>query len=124
MATMARPEVVRRVKSFSAATGYVYQYYFYETQKTHRNGAAGTDYVYMVSVDRKSVFPLHVFIQSEGIQKWSRGAGRSITGTEEYALAKMRLFEALDEIEDIASKQPELIVDESNIEILLSRLGI
>src|SRR4051812_44203355 len=106
MTCMARPEVVRRVKRYSAANGYVYQYYFYETQKTHRDGAAGTDYVYMVSVDRKRVFSLHVFVQSEGIQKWSRGAGRSFTGTEEYALAKMRLFEALDEIEDIESKQP------------------
>ena len=31
---MPRPEAVRRVKSYSAATGYVYQYYFYEVEKS------------------------------------------------------------------------------------------
>jgi hypothetical protein len=121
---MTRPEAVRRVKSYSAATGYVYQYYFYEVQKTRRDGAAGTEYVYMVSADRKKVFPLRIFVQREGIEQWARAAGRELTGTEEYAVAKMRLFEALDKIEGIADRQPELVVDSSNIESLLARLDI
>jgi len=121
---MARPEAVRRVKSYSAATGYVYQYYFYEVQKTRRAGVAGAEYVYMVSVDRKKVFPLRIFVQRDGIEKWGRSAGRELTGTEEYAVAKMRLFEAFDEIAQIESRQPELVVDESNIESLLARLDI
>jgi hypothetical protein len=121
---MARPEAVRRVKSYSAATGYVYQYYFYEVQKTRRAGAAGSEYVYMVSADRKKVFPLRIFVQRDGLEKWGRAAGRELTGTEEYAVAKMRLFEALDEVPDLANKQPELVVDGSNIEELLSRLDI
>jgi hypothetical protein len=121
---MARPEVVRRVKSYSAATGYVYQYYFYEVQKTRRAGASGSEYVYMVSVDRKTVFPLKIFVQRDGIDKWSRAAGRELTGTEEYAAAKMRLFEALDEIPDLAKGQPDLQVDSSNIGELLARLDI
>ena len=121
---MTRPEAVRRVKSYSAATGYVYQYYFYEVQKTRRRASAGSEYVYMVSVDRKTVFPLKIFVAREGIENWSRAAGRVLTGTEEYAVAKMRLFEALDEVPDLAAEQPELVVDGSNIEALLSRLDI
>jgi hypothetical protein len=121
---MTRPAAARRVKSYSAATGYVYQYYFYEVQKARRAGAAGSEYVYMVSVDRKTVFPLRIFVEHEGLQKWGRAAGRELTGTEEYAVAKMRLFEALDEVPDLASQQPELVVDRSNIEALLSRLDI
>jgi hypothetical protein len=121
---MTRPEAVRRVKSYSAATGYVYQYYFYEVRKTRRGGATGADYVYMVSADRRKVFPLRIFVQREGIEKWGRAAGRELTGTEEYAVAKMRLFQALDEIAEIESSQPELLVDESNIEDLLARLDI
>ncbi len=121
---MARPEAVRRVKSYSAATGYVYQYYFYEVQKTRRGGASGAEYVYMISVDRKKVFPLRIFVQRDGIENWGRAAGRELTGTEEYAVAKMRLFEALDEITEIESRQPELVVDGSNIESLLARLDI
>lgn len=115
---------MRRVKSYSAATGYVYQYYFYEVQKTRRAGAAGAEYVYMVSVDRKKVFPLRIFVQRDGIEKWGRASGRELTGTEEYAVAKMRLFEAFDEIAQIESHKPELVVDESNIESLLARLDI
>jgi hypothetical protein len=121
---MARPEAVRRVKSYSAATGYVYQYYFYEVQKTRRGGVPGTDYVYMVSVDRKNLFPLRIFVRRDGIEKWARTTGRALTGTEEYAVAKMRLFDALDEIAQIESRQPELVVDESNLESLLARLDI
>jgi hypothetical protein len=121
---MARPETLRRVKSYSAATGYVYQYYFYEVQKTRRAGAAGSEYVYMLSVDRKKVFPLRIFVQRDGLDKWGRAAGRELTGTEEYAVAKMRLFEALDEVPDLANEQPDLVVDGSNIDALLSRLDI
>jgi hypothetical protein len=121
---MTRPEAVRRVKSYSSATGYVYQYYFYEVQKTRRGGAAGTEYVYMVSLDRKKVFPLRVFVRRDGIEKWGRAGGRDLTGTEEYAVAKMRLFDALDEIAGIESSPPDLVVDESNIDTLLARLNL
>jgi hypothetical protein len=121
---MTRPEVARRVKSYSSVTGYVYQYYFYEVQKTRRGAAVGTEYVYMVSVDRKRVFPLRVFVRQDGIKGWSRVNGRELTGTEEYAVAKMRLFDAFDEITELESRQPELVVDESNIEALLARLNL
>jgi hypothetical protein len=121
---MSRPEAVRRIKSYSAATGYVYQYYFYQVQKAVRGSSTGSEYVYMVSVDRKKVFPLKIFVTREGLEQWGRDAGRELTGTEEYAVAKMRLFEALDEVPDLASRPPELVVDGSNIEVLLSRLDI
>ncbi|HEY1866498.1 MAG TPA: hypothetical protein VGG55_05445, partial [Candidatus Acidoferrales bacterium] len=62
---MTRPEAVRRVKSYSAATGYVYLYYFYEVRKARRGASEGTEYVYMVSVDRKNVFPLRIFVQHD-----------------------------------------------------------
>jgi len=121
---MTRPETVRRVKSYSAATGYVYQYYFHEVRKARLGGISGSEYVYMVSVDRKKVFPLRILVAKDAVEKWGRAAGRQLTGTEEYAVAKMRLFDALNEIPDLASGQPELLVDGSNIEVLLSRLDI
>jgi hypothetical protein len=121
---MARPEVVRRVKSYSAASGYVYQYYFFEVNRSSRGGSPGTEYVYMVSVDRKTAFPLAIFVRRDALEEWARVNGRPLTGTEEYALAKMRLFQALDEVEDLATARPELAVDSSNLETLLSNLGI
>ncbi|SRR5712692_4850558 len=121
---MTRPEAVRRIKSYSAATGYVYQYYFYEVAKVRRGLSAGTMYVYMVSLDRQKVFPLRIFVRHDAIRKWSQKTGREMTGTEEYAVAKMRLLRTFDEVEDLASAQSELVVDESNLETLLEQLGL
>lgn len=121
---MTRPEAVRRVKSYSAATGYVYQYYFYEVQKSRRGPLPGTEYVYMVSVDRKKVFPLRIFVRHDAVEKWGQRAGRTLSGTEEYAIAKMRLFHALDEVSDIEAHSPEFVVDESNLDPLLAELDI
>jgi hypothetical protein len=121
---MPRPEAVRRVKSYSSATGYVYQYYFYEVEKKRRDAVQGTEYVYMVSVDRQHVFPVRIFVQQDALEKWSARTGQKLSGTEEYAVAKMRLFQAFDEIEGLAAKTPELTVDSSNLEALLSELDI
>jgi hypothetical protein len=125
--SMTRPEAVRRVKSYSAASGFVYQYYFYEVRKARRGASDGTEYVYMVSVDRKKVFPLRIFVKRDAAEKWSHTTGRTLSGTEEYAVAKMRLFQALDEIENvehIESHPPELVVDETNLGPLLSLLDL
>ena len=121
---MPRPEAAHRVKSYSAATGYVYQYYFYEVEKSKRGGAAGTEYVYMASVDRKHVFPVRIFVRKDAVEKWSTRTGREFTGTEEYAVAKMRLFQAFDEVQGLAAKTPDLVVDESNLDALLSQLDL
>jgi hypothetical protein len=121
---MPRPEAAHRVKSYSAATGFVYQYYFYEVEKTRHGGAEGTEYVYMASVDRKHVFPVRIFVNKGALENWSARTGRQFTGTEEYAVAKMRLFQAFDEVEELSAKTPELSVDESNLDALQSQLDL
>ena len=121
---MPRPEAAHRVKSYSAATGYVYQYYFYEVEKTRRGKVEGTEYVYMASVDRQRVFPVKVFVAKDALEQWSARTGQQLTGTEEYAVAKMRLFQAFDEIEDLAGKPTDLTVDDSNLETLLTQLDL
>src|SRR5579863_257304 len=112
---MSRPEAARRVKTYSAATGYVYQYYFYEVQKTRRGFAPGTEYVYMVSADRKKSFPVRIFVRRDAEEKWARKVGRALSGTEEYAIAKMRLFQAFDEIDNLEAHTTDVVVDESNL---------
>jgi len=121
---MTRPAEVRRVKSYSAATGYVYQYYFYEVEKKQRGPLAGTEYVYMVSADRKKAFPLRIFVRRDALENWAKANGHPLSGTEEYAVAKMRLFQALDEMENIESHSSDLFVDESNLDSLLSQLDL
>lgn len=125
---MARPEAAHRVKSYSAATGYVYQHYFYEVQKISgeigSHASSGTQYVFMVSKDRKQMFPLKVFIREDAVNRGFERAGQELTGTEQYAVAKMRLFQAFDEVEELDSHTPDLVVDDSNISDLLSRLDL
>jgi len=121
---MAKPEVVRRIKSYSAASGYVYQYQFQEVRSSRRGLHAGNEYVYFVSADRKTMFPLPVFVRRDAVERWGRQAGRALSGTEEYGVAKMRLFQAFDELEELAAARPELIVDESNLSTLLAQLDL
>ena len=121
---MTRPGAVRRVKSYSSATGYVYQYYFYEVQRVRRGASLGTEYVYMVSRDRKKVFPLRILVRRDAVDKWSRTAGRPLSGTEEYAVAKMRLFQAFDEVDNLEANTADLVVDESNLDSLLGQLDL
>ena len=121
---MAKPETVRRIKSYSAESGFVYQYQFQDAHPARRGAESGNEYVYYVSADRKTMFPIRIFVGRGALENWTAKTGRALTGTEEYALAKMRLFEALDEVEDFAAKRPELTVDESNIGALLERLDL
>lgn len=78
----------------------------------------------MVSADRKTMFPLKIFIYRDAIEHWGKKVGRPLNGTEEYAAAKMRLFQAFDEVEDLAASRPDLAIDQSNLEVLLARLDL
>lgn len=125
---MARPDAVRRVKSYSASNGYVYQYCFYEVNRiTHEGGPAG-EFIYAISADRKATFPLRIVVVQTALVAWAQANGRALTSSEEYAVAKMRLFQAFDEgevpVTALAAEELRLLVDESRLEELLRMLNI
>jgi hypothetical protein len=125
---MPRPDAVRRVKSYSAADGYVYQYYFYEGNRAQRKGEPGGEFTYVVSSDRRSTYPFKIFVKQCALDAWAKVNGRPLSSSEEYAVAKIRLFQAFDEgtVQAPAEGQPpgEVVVDETNLEEMLGRLGI
>jgi hypothetical protein len=125
---MAKPEAVRRIKSYSAANGYVYQYYFYELNHVGVDGRAAGEFVYAISADRGASFGLRIFVLQAALEAWAAANGRALTGSEEYAVAKMRLFQAFDEgavpVTAEAAREVRLVVDESNLEELLKLLNI
>jgi hypothetical protein len=125
---MPRPESVRRVKSYSAANGYVYQYCFYEVNRISREGVPAGEFIYAISADRKSTFPLRIVVLQAALEAWAQTHGRSLTSSEEYAVAKMRLFQAFDDgdvpLSAEAAAQVTLLVGESNLETLLQALHI
>ena len=125
---MARPDAVRRVKSYSAANGFVYQYYFYEGKRGSRGNSPGGEFTYVVSVDRQSAFPFKIFVHQSALEGWAAQNGRALSSSEEYAVAKMRLFQAFDEgaVKAVPQGEPpsEVVVEASNLEELLGQLGI
>ena len=125
---MPRPDAVRRIKTYSAADGFVYQYYFYEGNRAHRGSNPGGEFVYMISADRQSSFPFKIFVRQSALEAWAQQNGRPLTSSEEYAVAKMRLFLAFDEgsvqAPPAGQSPKEVSVDESNLEDLLRQLGI
>ena len=105
--SMTRPEAVRRVKSYSAATGYVYQYYFLRgAEDSPRLFVRNRVRLHGFGRPQKGLPVAHFCARGRLVEKWSRAAGRPLSGTEEYAAAKMRLFQAFDEVEDLESRQP------------------
>ena len=125
---MARPGAVRRVKSYSAANGYVYQYCFYEVNRIVEDGRAAGEFIYAVSADRKTMFGLRILVFQSALQAWALANGRPLTSSEEYAIAKIRLFRGFDEGEVPPSAESvaplSLAVDESNLEAMLETLNI
>ena len=125
---MARPDAVRRVKSYSAANGYVYQYSFYEVNRISDEGGPAGEFVYAISADRAATFPLRILVRQTALESWAAANGRALTSSEEYAVAKMRLFQAFDEGAVPVSAETAgrvcLVVDDSNLEDLLQQLNI
>ena len=125
---MAKPEAVRRIKSYSAANGYVYQYCFYELNRVDVDGQPAGEFIYAISADRTTSFGLRIFVMQKALENWARTNGRALTSSEEYAVAKMRLFQAFDEGAVPATAEEGrsvvLVVDESNLEEMLKLLNI
>jgi hypothetical protein len=125
---MARPDAVRRIKSYSAANGYVYQYCFFEVNRIPFEGGPAGEFIYAISADRKTTFGVRVVVEQSALDNWARANGRALTSSEEYAVAKMRLFQAFDggDVPTTAGVAAgvSLVVDESNLETLLQLLNI
>ena len=116
---------IRRTKTYSAETGYVYQYYFEELRSPQvRSDCRGSEYIFMVSRDRKTAQPVAVFLRQDALRGWAAGHGRELTGSEQYAAVKMRLFRFFDESEDWEAERLGVEVTPENIEALLGQLDI
>jgi hypothetical protein len=67
-------------------------------------------------------------VHQSALDGWATQNGRPLSSSEEYAVAKMRLFNAFDEGVVKASPQgeppQEVVVNGDNLEELLGQLGI
>ena len=55
---------------------------------------------------------------------WAAAHGRALTEAEQYAAAKLRLFRAFDELEDVKTHGRRLVIDATLLEEALTSLGV
>ena len=117
---------IRRLKAYTGAQGYVYQYYFVGKRPALANDpeAPAIEFVFDVTSDRKLTFAVSVFLQQRAREAWSAAHGRPLNDAEQYAAAKMRLFRAFDELEDMKEHGRRLSIDAALLDELLGGLGV
>ena len=117
---------VRRMKTYTGQTGYVYQYYFVGKRPALPDApeAPATEYVFDVTPDRKTMFAVSIFVSDNALGSWREAHGRDLTDAEQYAAAKMRLFRSFDEIDDLRQTPRRFQVDSGNVQELLADLGV
>ncbi len=116
----------RRYKSYAGETGVSYQYFFDAQRPVVRpeGQGAGEDYTFVVTADQHPPIAIRIFVSARGLDEWRRARGRALDANEQYAAAKMRLFRAFDEQDQLAAERLSLLVDETNIVELLEPLGV
>jgi hypothetical protein len=113
-----------RVKTYSAESGYVYQYSFQLQRRARRSlFTAGTEFLFEVTGDRKSHQRLGVFLRDDAIRDWARRHGRALSSAEQYAAVKMRLFRVFDTAEN-PNALAAAVIDKTDLETLLASLDI
>jgi hypothetical protein len=117
---------VRRMKTYSGAQGYVYEYYFVGKRSALANDpeAPATEFIFDVTSDHKLTYSVSVFLPQEPLRSWSQNHGRILNDAEQYAAVKMRLFRAFDEVEDVKAEGRRLRIDAELLEEALANLGV
>src|SRR5579871_136397 len=88
-APLSGAPAIRRQKTYSAQSGYVYQYFYEGHRSYRRNDGSGAEFVFNVSADRKTSVAVSVFVSDDAVAAWEQKYGRALAATERYAAAKM-----------------------------------
>jgi len=117
---------VRRLKTYTSATGYVYQYYFVGKRDALADDpeAPAVEFIFDVTSDRKLTYAVSVFLPQSPLTAWSESHGRPLNDAEQYAAVKLRLFRAFDELEDVKAEGRRLRIDSALLEEALASLGV
>ncbi len=103
---------VRRHKTYTADTGYVYTYYY----EGYRETAAGYDFHFQSSANNDPFAPVLVTLARDAVR-------RQLTDTERYALAKLSLFQAFDERPLPSALRAPILIRPADAQAILERLG-
>jgi hypothetical protein len=117
---------VRRMKTHAGAQGYVYQYYFVGKRAAlvQDPEAPAIEFVFDVTSDRNLTYAVSVFLPERAVKAWASAHGRPLTDAEQYAAAKLRLFRAFDDLDDVKTSGRRLVIDAALLEESLASLGV
>jgi len=117
---------LRRMKTYTGQTGYVYQYYFVGKREALPDDAdaPAAEYIFDVTADRKTMFAVSVLLRQTALDAWQAAHGRALTDPEQYAAAKLRLFQGFDEVEKMQAAGRRLVIEGNAIASLLEQIGV
>jgi hypothetical protein len=117
---------VRRLKTYTGQTGYVYQYYFVGKRAALDSDpeAPATEFIFDVTSDRKTTFAVSVFLRPQALESWAASRGRTLSEPEQYAGVKLRLMQAFDEIPDMRNHGRRLRLEAGTLLTLLESIGV
>jgi hypothetical protein len=117
---------VRRLKTYTAESGRVYEYYFVGKRAALQNDpcAPATEYVFEVVCERQPRFAISVFLPAVALSSWRAGNGRDLTDPEQYGAAKMKLFRVFDSEDDLVPGANRVAIDPNELAELLLQLGV
>jgi hypothetical protein len=123
---MASNTPLRRLKTYTGAQGYVYQYYYVGKRAALPDDpeSPATEFIFDVTSDRKLTYAVSIFLPNRTRAAWTETRGRSLNDAEQYAAVKLRLFRAFDEIEDMRTAGRRLSIDKDSLEAALTTLGV
>lgn len=117
---------VRRVKTYTAQTGYAYEYYFVGKRSAPESEplSPATEFIFDVSADRKTIFAVSVFLLERALKNFAAERSRTLSEPEQYAAAKLCLLQGFDEIPNMLADGRRLPLDADLLAQLLSSVGI
>jgi hypothetical protein len=123
-ARLAGVPAVRRMKTYSAQSGYVYQYSYEGHRSYSAGGESGVEHVFCISADRKNWHSTAVFLPDESVHGWEAAHDRVLNSTERYAIAKLALFQAFDDRATPQLMRAEVRVRPADVEGIVETLDL
>jgi hypothetical protein len=87
---------VRRIKSYAAESGYVYEYYYAGQRPWRDRLGGGVEFEFHVSAPGARWLPATVIVADRELRVWETLHRRTLSATERYAIAKLALFASFD----------------------------
>lgn len=117
---------VRRLKTYAAENGETCDYYFVGKRPALADDsfAPATEYIFDVISHSRPRFAVSVFLSAAAINAWQTSQGRDLVDPEQYAVAKMALFRALDDAEDLMRLGRRVFIGADELNDFLLQLGL